>query len=90
MIICNNILFIGQHLLQDTYKMLPSQSVSGFTLPTANTAPPTPQAPSPRSQRRYSGRATCDCPNCQEAERLGEFIHSIKFQFSHLHKALSY
>lgn len=27
--------------------------------------------PSPRSQRRYSGRATCDCPNCQEAERLG-------------------
>ncbi|EGI59778.1 Transcription factor Sp8 [Acromyrmex echinatior] len=29
------------------------------------------QAPSPRSQRRYTGRATCDCPNCQEAERLG-------------------
>ncbi|XP_022670649.1 transcription factor Sp9-like isoform X1 [Varroa jacobsoni] len=27
--------------------------------------------PSPRSQRRYTGRATCDCPNCQEAERLG-------------------
>ncbi|XP_017114420.2 transcription factor Sp9 isoform X1 [Drosophila elegans] len=27
--------------------------------------------PSPRSQRRYAGRATCDCPNCQEAERLG-------------------
>ena len=26
---------------------------------------------SPRSQRRYTGRATCDCPNCQEAERLG-------------------
>ncbi|OTF69388.1 hypothetical protein BLA29_009462, partial [Euroglyphus maynei] len=24
-----------------------------------------------RSQRRYTGRATCDCPNCQEAERLG-------------------
>lgn len=62
----------GQHLLQDTYKMLPGQSVSGFSLPhTGNTAPPTPQAPSPRSQRRYSGRATCDCPNCQEAERLG-------------------
>ncbi|XP_049858795.1 transcription factor Sp8-like isoform X1 [Schistocerca gregaria] len=30
-----------------------------------------PQVPSPRSQRRYTGRATCDCPNCQEAERLG-------------------
>lgn len=27
--------------------------------------------PSSRSQRRYTGRATCDCPNCQEAERLG-------------------
>ncbi|XP_027196210.2 transcription factor Sp8 isoform X2 [Dermatophagoides pteronyssinus] len=26
---------------------------------------------SSRSQRRYTGRATCDCPNCQEAERLG-------------------
>lgn len=67
-----HLLSSGQHLLQDTYKMLPTQSVGGFTLPhTANTAPQTPQAPSPRSQRRYSGRATCDCPNCQEAERLG-------------------
>ena len=27
--------------------------------------------PTPRSTRRYTGRATCDCPNCQEAERLG-------------------
>lgn len=62
----------GQHLLQDTYKMLPGQTVGGFSLPhTANSTPSTPQAPSPRSQRRYSGRATCDCPNCQEAERLG-------------------
>lgn len=24
-----------------------------------------------RSQRRYTGRSTCDCPNCQEADRLG-------------------
>nr|AVT42539.1 zinc finger transcription factor Sp6/9 [Phalangium opilio] len=32
---------------------------------------PTHPVPSPRSQRRYTGRATCDCPNCQEAERLG-------------------
>merc|ERR1711911_214283 len=29
------------------------------------------QVPSPRSSRRYTGRATCDCPNCQEADRLG-------------------
>ncbi|KAM7350754.1 transcription factor Sp8 isoform 2-T2 [Cochliomyia hominivorax] len=71
----------GQHLLQDTYKsMLPTQSVGGFSLPhsspSAVTTATTPQAtspttPSPRSQRRYAGRATCDCPNCQEAERLG-------------------
>lgn len=63
----------GQHLLQDTYKMLPGQTVSSFGLSHAGSspAPPAQQAPSPRSQRRYSGRATCDCPNCQEAERLG-------------------
>lgn len=28
-------------------------------------------ASSRSSSRRYTGRATCDCPNCQEAERLG-------------------
>ncbi|UYV66450.1 hypothetical protein LAZ67_4001717 [Cordylochernes scorpioides] len=50
----------GQHLLQDTYKssMMPSNASSG-------------SSSSSRSQRRYAGRATCDCPNCQEAERLG-------------------
>ncbi|XP_061401576.1 transcription factor Sp9-like [Musca vetustissima] len=71
----------GQHLLQDTYKsMLPSQGVGGFSLPhsspSAASTASTPQSSSPttpssRSQRRYAGRATCDCPNCQEAERLG-------------------
>lgn len=67
----------GQHLLQDTYKsMLPAQSVGSFTLSHAPnssppaTAPTTTTAPS-RPNRRYAGRATCDCPNCQEAERLG-------------------
>ncbi|KAH8267084.1 hypothetical protein KR018_002143 [Drosophila ironensis] len=58
--------------------------VGGFSLPhsspsaaaTAAAAAGSPQGgspstPSPRSQRRYAGRATCDCPNCQEAERLG-------------------
>ncbi|XP_013395521.1 transcription factor Sp9 isoform X2 [Lingula anatina] len=64
----------GQHLLQDTYKsMLPSQNdLSSSTM--ASSFLPRPSLsgmPSPRSQRRYSGRATCDCPNCQEAERLG-------------------
>lgn len=63
----------GQHLLPDTYKMLPSQSVGSFALSHANSSPPTPTTTtaSPRPNRRYSGRATCDCPNCQEAERLG-------------------
>lgn len=69
----------GQHLLQDTYKsMLPTQSVGSFALShaVATTSPPAPtttttsSAPT-RSNRRYAGRATCDCPNCQEAERLG-------------------
>jgi len=70
-----HLLSSGQHLLQDTYKSmgLPSaQSVphhhgSPFSIGQTSL----PQVPSPRSQRRYTGRATCDCPNCQEAERLG-------------------
>jgi len=59
----------GSPMLQDTYKsMLPGQSPSPFGLSTPMGGMPTM---SPRSQRRYTGRATCDCPNCQEAERLG-------------------
>lgn len=27
--------------------------------------------PNSRNNRRYAGRAACDCPNCQEADRLG-------------------
>lgn len=68
----------GQHLLQDTYKsILPGQgNIGNFTLPHSTPVSSTgtvtsPSTPSPRSQRRYAGRATCDCPNCQEAERLG-------------------
>ncbi|XP_036371942.1 transcription factor Sp8-like [Megalops cyprinoides] len=33
----------------------------------ANSLPGCPRA----SARRYSGRATCDCPNCHEMERMG-------------------
>ncbi|XP_043468871.1 transcription factor Sp8-like isoform X2 [Leptopilina heterotoma] len=76
----------GHNLLQDTYKSMLPGGPPGFGLHHhaaatgggagspqgggtggANVS----QAPSPRSQRRYTGRATCDCPNCQEAERLG-------------------
>lgn len=79
----HHLLSSGQHLLQDTYKsMLPgAQGVGSFglghhhhssaTTPTTVSTASTTQVPSPRSQRRYTGRATCDCPNCQEAERLG-------------------
>ncbi|KAM8840070.1 transcription factor Sp8a [Spinachia spinachia] len=40
----------------------------------ALTGPPAVSLPasSRSSSRRYSGRATCDCPNCQEAESLGQ------------------
>lgn len=63
----------GQHLLQDTYKsMLPGQTMPGgvgspFGLAQSSLGP----VGSSRSNRRYTGRATCDCPNCAEAERLG-------------------
>lgn len=74
----HHLLSSGQHLLQDTYKsMLPGAQGSfglghhhGASAPSPTAGAP-PQVPSPRSQRRYTGRATCDCPNCQEAERLG-------------------
>ena len=76
-----HLLSSGQHILQDTYKtMLPSaQSVGSFGL----SQPSLPQVPSPRSQRRYTGRATCDCPNCQEAERLGPAGVHLKKKITH-------
>ncbi|KAL3854235.1 hypothetical protein ACJMK2_013510 [Sinanodonta woodiana] len=63
----------NQHFMQDSYKsMLPAQSdlnVSSVS-PFLSRSAMSPLTGS-RSQRRYTGRATCDCPNCQEAERLG-------------------
>lgn len=74
----HHLLSSGHNLLQDTYKsMLPGAQSASFGLghhaapPAPSPASLPPQVPSPRSQRRYTGRATCDCPNCQEAERLG-------------------
>ncbi|XP_023290105.1 transcription factor Sp8 [Orussus abietinus] len=73
----------GHNLLQDTYKSMLPGGPPGFGLhhhgspaggagsPQGSGAGGVGQAASPRSQRRYTGRATCDCPNCQEAERLG-------------------
>lgn len=70
-----------QHLLQDTYKSMGAVtqgqvcgtpgSPFGMTQCSTTAGSLPPQVPSPRSQRRYTGRATCDCPNCHEADRLG-------------------
>ncbi len=48
-----------------------SSSASTSTSTASTSATSTTSTNSPRTQRRYTGRATCDCPNCQEAERLG-------------------
>ncbi|XP_018497687.1 transcription factor Sp9-like [Galendromus occidentalis] len=71
----------GNHqLLQDTYKTMLSSSGQSSSTATSGSSFLSSQStgvtslasvPSPRSQRRYTGRATCDCPNCKEAERLG-------------------
>ncbi len=63
-----------QHLLPDTYKsMLPAPVVPGFStnLTGGFLSPGLTSLTSPRAQRRYTGRSTCDCPNCQDADRLG-------------------
>ncbi|OCT63615.1 transcription factor Sp9 [Xenopus laevis] len=68
----------GQHLLtQDAFKpVLPSYADSGA--PMLSGAAGAVAGGSGRSARRYSGRATCDCPNCQEAERLGPAGASLR------------
>ncbi|XP_061664909.1 transcription factor Sp8a [Syngnathoides biaculeatus] len=60
-----------QHLLPGTQHLF-----DGFRAPYSESTPPGSSAGSsvlpPRpSSRRYTGRATCDCPNCREAESLG-------------------
>ena len=66
----------GHNLLENTYKsMLPSAASQPTTVGSAFL----PRAPGLSSvglpartpRRGYTGRSTCDCPNCQEAERLG-------------------
>ncbi|XP_037393168.1 transcription factor Sp8-like isoform X2 [Pygocentrus nattereri] len=71
-------LLSGQHLIDGFKPMLSSpygdSCASGGAMLTAGAPPPSSSSSSssPRSSaRRYAGRATCDCPNCQEAERLG-------------------
>ncbi|KAK2146986.1 hypothetical protein LSH36_575g01023 [Paralvinella palmiformis] len=70
----------GQHLISDGYKSMLSAGsvvsgsmVSGFNanFPNGFLGSGLTALASPRAQRRYTGRSTCDCPNCQEADRLG-------------------
>lgn len=83
----NGSAFVAPSFMTDCYKsVLPSGflppppppsagGLAGFvgTAATGATASAGPSAAGagPRSHRRYTGRSTCDCPNCQEADRLG-------------------
>ncbi|XP_038144605.1 transcription factor Sp8a [Cyprinodon tularosa] len=46
-----------------------TKSAAPLSTGTPSISQPTPSQP---SSRKYSARATCDCPNCQEAESLGQ------------------
>lgn len=65
-----HLLSSAQHLLQDYKSMLPSHQNSTNSQYLSHAAPTGP-VPSARTTRRYTGRSTCDCPNCHEIERLG-------------------
>lgn len=67
----------GQSLLQDTYKsILPTQTETSMSPYLSRVG--LNGNTSPRSNRRYTGRATCNCPNCQEAERLGPAAANLR------------
>ncbi|XP_063040918.1 transcription factor Sp8a [Engraulis encrasicolus] len=76
----------GQHLMDQFKPVLPATypdtsptSITGANGAVLSGPPSVSLAGSPRSSaRRYSGRATCDCPNCQEAERLGPAGASLR------------
>ncbi|XP_020369440.2 transcription factor Sp8-like isoform X1 [Rhincodon typus] len=76
----------GQHLIaQEGFK--PVLPPSSYPEPAPSPLASNPALAAPgglssaargSSARRYSGRATCDCPNCQEAERLGPAGASLR------------
>ncbi|XP_006009955.2 transcription factor Sp8 [Latimeria chalumnae] len=82
----SHILTTGQHLMDGFKPVLPASYPDSSPSPLSGAGgsmltggPTAALAGSPRSSaRRYSGRATCDCPNCQEAERLGPAGISIR------------
>ncbi|KAK5603068.1 hypothetical protein CRENBAI_009837 [Crenichthys baileyi] len=68
----------SQHLLHGAQHLFDGFRSPAYTEATSAALPPTGApavsvpTPSRPSSRKYSGRATCDCPNCQEAESLGQ------------------
>lgn len=71
----------SQHLLPATQHLFdgfrppvpaPYADTKKIGAPVVATNPVPLPVSSRSSSRRYSGRATCDCPNCQEAESLGQ------------------
>uniref|UniRef100_A0A3B5N0Z6 Transcription factor Sp8 n=1 Tax=Xiphophorus couchianus TaxID=32473 RepID=A0A3B5N0Z6_9TELE len=74
----------SQHLIPGAQHMFDGFRPPAYTESTSARPPPPPPppstgtpavplpSPSRSSSRKYAGRATCDCPNCQEAESLGQ------------------
>lgn len=63
-----------QHLFDGFRPPVPAPyaDASALGAPAVAANPVSLPASSRSSSRRYSGRATCDCPNCQEADSLGQ------------------
>ncbi|XP_043920639.1 transcription factor Sp8 isoform X2 [Protopterus annectens] len=75
----------GQHIMDSFKPVLPASYPDSSPSPLAGAGgsmlaggPTLAGSPRSSSARRYSGRATCDCPNCQEAERLGPAGASLR------------
>uniref|UniRef100_H3ACB9 Sp9 transcription factor n=1 Tax=Latimeria chalumnae TaxID=7897 RepID=H3ACB9_LATCH len=75
----SHLLSTSQHLLtQEGFKPVIPSYTDSTTANAMISGAATAIGGSARSARRYSGRATCDCPNCQEAERLGPAGASLR------------
>ena len=70
----------SQTTFPDSYKNFFSSPIGGLSsaLPGALLHPGMGFLANPRATRRYAGRSTCDCPNCQELDRLGPISGSRK------------
>lgn len=75
----------SQHMLQDGYKSMftPQSDITASSLNPFLSRPVLGNVPMTKNQRRLNGRATCDCPNCQEAERLGPAAAQLRKKAMH-------